>query len=116
VVAGVEQFRDDDGGYLGWVAAHAHGFVINIQRSLNPADARLHHAHCYTINGEPPRGRTWTGPYVKICSSSMDELDRWALEQNGSGIRRCGVCEPPSPPNNASATRGKGRHRRPRRS
>jgi len=42
----VEQFRDDDGAYLGWVAAHADGYVINIQRSLNPADARLHHARC----------------------------------------------------------------------
>ncbi len=113
---GVEQFRDDDPAYLSWVAAHAEGYVINIQRSLDPADARMHHAHCYTINGEPPRGRTWTGPYVKICSTSLGELDRWVLEQTGSGVRPCGVCQPPSPPEAAPATRGKGRHRRPRRS
>jgi hypothetical protein len=43
---GTEQFRDDDQGYLSWVASHAHGYVINIQRSLNPADARTHHASC----------------------------------------------------------------------
>jgi hypothetical protein len=51
-----EQFRDDDPGYLSWVATHGHGYVINIQRSLNPADAG-----CYTINGQPSSGRTWTG-------------------------------------------------------
>ena len=48
---GTEQFRDDDQGYLSWVASHAHGYVINIQRSLSPADARTHHASCHTING-----------------------------------------------------------------
>ncbi len=112
----MEQFRDNDPAYLGWVAAHADGYVINIQRSMNPADARLHHAHCYTINGEPPRGRAWTGPYVKICSASMDELDRWARAETSSDIRRCGVCQPPGASNAAPAARGKGRHRRPRRS
>ena len=57
VRGGVEQFRDDDRGYLNWVAAHGHGYVSNIQRSLNPAGARMHHANCYTISGQPPRGR-----------------------------------------------------------
>ncbi len=52
----IEQFRDDDRGYLTWTAAHAGGYVINVQRSLNPSDARLHHADCYTINGRPARG------------------------------------------------------------
>jgi hypothetical protein len=49
----IEQFRDDDRGYLTWTAAHATGYVINVQRSLNPSDARLHRADCYTINGRP---------------------------------------------------------------
>ena len=35
----MEQFRDNDQAYLGWVAAHADGYVINIQRSMDPADA-----------------------------------------------------------------------------
>ncbi|HUZ39720.1 MAG TPA: hypothetical protein VMV17_25640 [Streptosporangiaceae bacterium] len=113
---GTEQFRDDDQGYLSWVASHAHGYVINIQRSLNPADARTHHASCHTINGQPPRGRTWTGPYVKICSTSLSDLGKWALERTGSPIRRCGTCQPPGPATIAHPTGGKGRHRKPRRS
>ena len=56
----VDQFRDDDHGYLQWAAANPHGYVINIQRTLNPADARVHRADCYTINGHPSRGQTWT--------------------------------------------------------
>jgi hypothetical protein len=113
---GVEQFRDDDTGYLNWMAAHGHGYVINIQRSLNPADARMHQASCYTINGQPPRGRTWTGPYVKICSTSLGQLSGWALERIGSPIRPCGVWEPPSTATTANPAGLKGRHRKPRRS
>lgn len=108
----MEQFRDDDRGYLGWVAAHGHGYVINIQRSLNPSDARVHRADCYTINGQPPRGRTWTVEYIKICATSLDSLDRWATERTGSPIRRCGTCQPPAPASSAHAAGRTGRHRR----
>ncbi len=66
----IEEFRNDDPAYLGWLDSNA-GYVINIQESLNPSDARLHHAGCYTIRGEPARGRTWTGPYIKVCSPSI---------------------------------------------
>jgi hypothetical protein len=76
----VELFRDDD-RYTGWLAANAHGYVLNIERSMNPSDARVHEAGCRTITGTPPRGRTWTGPYVKACSTSLTELDAWALSR-----------------------------------
>jgi hypothetical protein len=72
----VGQFRDDDQGYLAWTAANPSGYVINIQRSLNTADARMHRADCHTINGRPARGRTWTGPYIKVCSASARETPR----------------------------------------
>jgi hypothetical protein len=107
----VEQFQDDDEGYRGWVAKNRRGYVMNIQRSLNPADARMHHADCYTINGQPPRGRTWTGPYIKICATSISSLDQWAVARTGSSIRRCGTCQPPAPALTAKATRRKGKHR-----
>jgi hypothetical protein len=90
----VQQFSDDDRGYLAWTAAHPDGYVVNIQRSLNAVDARLHRADCYTINGEPARGRTWTGPYVKICSESVRDLRDWARSNVNTAIPRCGVCNP----------------------
>ncbi len=44
-------FRDDDAGYLAWLAAHRDGYVINIERSYSATAARMHHAGCWTING-----------------------------------------------------------------
>jgi hypothetical protein len=90
----VELFRDDDQGYAAWLAANTRGYVLNIQRALHPSDARVHHAGCRTITGTPPRGRTWTGPYIKACSLSLPELDACALAHAGSAITRCGTCQP----------------------
>jgi hypothetical protein len=35
----VARFRDDDPGYAAWLAANAHGFVLNIQRSTKIAES-----------------------------------------------------------------------------
>jgi hypothetical protein len=84
-----------DGDVLtAWLTANARGHVLNILRSMNPSDARVHEAACRTITGTPPRGRTWTGPYVKVCSASLTELDAWALLHTESAITRCGICQP----------------------
>lgn len=90
----VDWFQDDDHGYLAWTAAHPSGHVINIQRSLNPGNARLHRADCHTVNGRPARGNTWTGPYIKICSASVGELQDWARANLTRAIPRCGTCNP----------------------
>jgi hypothetical protein len=91
--ASVEEFRDDDDGYRGWVAANPGGYVINIQRSLNPSDARMHRADCHTANGDPSRGNS-TGPYIKVCAVDLLELDTWAIANVGTTIIRCGICQP----------------------
>lgn len=93
--AGVREFRDDDEGYLAWIAEHPDGYVINILRGLNPTTARVHRARCRTVTGTPPRGGPWTGPYIKVCAGQVDELDRWAVQHAGQVITRCGVCQPP---------------------
>jgi hypothetical protein len=94
-LGGVEVFRDEDDGYLAWVASHPTGFVVNIQRSGNPSDARLHHATCRTVSGINPRRGPWTRAYVKACSADLASLDAWALEHVGSPITRCAACQPP---------------------
>jgi hypothetical protein len=90
----VDLFRDDDQGCAAWLAANVQGHVLNIQRSLNPSDARVHEADCRTITGTPTHGRTWTGPYIKACSLSLQELDLRALTNARSAITRCGTCQP----------------------
>jgi TPR repeat protein len=90
------KFRDDDAGYLTWLAAHPDGYVINIERSHSGAEARVHHAGCWTISGQSRVGVALTGPYVKYCAEHLAELDQWAISNVGEPIRRCGTCHPAS--------------------
>lgn len=90
----VIEFRDDDAGYLAWLAAHRDGYVINIARGHSPTQARLHHAGCRTISGQNPRGGPWTGQYVKVCAEDVVELDRWAIDTLEQPISPCGMCRP----------------------
>jgi hypothetical protein len=89
------EFRDEDRGYLDWIAANPDGFVINVLRNLNPSTARLHHAHCHTVSGYNPAGGAWIGTYSKVCSLDLVELDAWASAHVGGPITRCGICQPP---------------------
>ena len=82
----------DDDGYRAWLAKHRGGYVINIQRSFNPSDARLHQAECSTINGQPARGDVFVGDYIKVCALRRADLDRWATEQTGAPIKTCELC------------------------
>ena len=81
-VMSVEEFRDRDADYLGWMAAHRDGYVINIGRS-GRGYARLHRATCGTITSRPPL----TGPYIKVCSTALTELEQWALPRTGISPR-----------------------------
>jgi hypothetical protein len=85
----VEKFQDRDDDYLSWVETHRTGYVINVDRSGH-GYARMHHAACRTITSRPP----FTGPYIKICSTSLAELDQWALRSSGTAVERCGTCQP----------------------
>jgi hypothetical protein len=96
--SGVHEFRDDDAGYLAWLAAHPDGYVINIARSHSAAAARIHHAGCRTISGQNPHQGPWTGPYVKVCAQRLTELEEWATSKVGEPIPPCGTCRPPKAP------------------
>jgi len=88
------EFRDDDAGYLAWLAANPDGYVINIARRHSATGARVHHTGCRTISGQNPRGGAWTGPYVKVCAEHLAELDQWAMSQVREPIPQCGTCHP----------------------
>lgn len=84
----------DNDGYLRWTSSRPAGLVLNIQRTLNPGDARVHHARCRWINGEPPRGDGFVGSYIKVCSDLLPELTLWARAHTGAEILSCGTCRP----------------------
>jgi hypothetical protein len=54
---GMHEFRDDDAGYLAWLAAHPDGYVINIARHYSATTALVHRAGCWTISGENHTGK-----------------------------------------------------------
>jgi len=84
------EFRGDDAGYLSWLQTHPAGYLINIHKSYNPADARMHHASCYTLRTQ--RG-TQTDPYVKVCADQLADLQTWAAEiVAGAAIQPCRSC------------------------
>ncbi len=88
----VEIFRDDDTGYLAWLASHPAGFVLNVARVPRPNYLKLHQATCRTISGRPPRGGPWTGPYVKVCADDQLQVAGWTGQQVGAAPTLCGVC------------------------
>jgi len=73
------EFRDDDAGYLAWLATNPDGFVLNIARSYSATEARVHLSGCWTISGQS-RGSSLTGSYVKVCALQLAELERWATD------------------------------------
>ena len=52
----METFRDDDAGYLEWLASNPQGFVLNTHRNPHPNYLRLHTATCWRCqpNVAPP--------------------------------------------------------------
>ncbi len=90
------EFREDDTGYLSWLQTHAAGYLINIHKCYNPADARLHHASCNTLRNQ--RG-TLTDPYVKVCAAQLADLEVWAIQVVRAEIQPCRRCNArPRPP------------------
>jgi hypothetical protein len=85
-------FRDDDAGYLAWLAAHPTGYVLNTARNPPPDYVILHRASCRTISGRPTRGGPWTGPYIKVCSDDQLQIAAWAGMGTAAAPTRCGVC------------------------
>ena len=90
----VHEFRDEDAAYLKWTSQHRGGYTINIQRTLNPSNARLHRADCRTVSGSNPRNGPWTSHYIKVCANDIAELDAWATAHGLGAIGRCAVCHP----------------------
>ncbi len=88
------EFRDDDAGYLDWLGTHSYGYVVNIARRYSVAAARLHRADCRTINGQNPHNGPWTGPYVKICTEQLPDLEQWVTDTLGEPVSLCGTCRP----------------------
>ena len=90
----MQQFIDDESGYLTWIARHHNGFVVNAAREPGPTYLILHRATCGTISGTPARGNLWTKDLSKTCSVDRAELEGWARRHVGGDLHPCGLCRP----------------------
>ncbi|NIR02228.1 MAG: hypothetical protein GTN78_18870 [Gemmatimonadales bacterium] len=90
----VQQFVDDEDGYLKWLAANPGGFVINSYRRPRANYLMLHQATCSTVSGDPAKGRLWTSGYSKTCAATREQLERWAEREVGGRAILCERCRP----------------------
>lgn len=85
-------FKDDDIGYLNWIAAHPAGSVLNANRTPNAAYVMLHRASRNTISRRPRQGtimdclvsegvlrRSVDGPTVQPATSWCNAHIMWAM-------------------------------------
>ena len=86
-------FRDNEAGYVRWVATNTDGYVINTYRKPNANYLILHRATCGTITGTPARGDQWTRDFIKICSTNRADLERWARDTTGGTPTPCRLCK-----------------------
>lgn len=75
----------DDRAYNAWLAANPSGYVINTEPN-GRGYIKLHRAACGTIHTDPA-----IASYIKICSTSLDELDNWAVQRTGAPAPRCQI-------------------------
>ena len=74
----IEKFKDDDAGYLAWIARHPSDYVVNAERRPRATYLFLHRAMCPRITKLQAGARRWTGDYIKLCSLGVKGLPEWA--------------------------------------
>lgn len=90
----MRQFSKDDAGYVGWLADHPDGFVLNTYAHVSSAYLILHRASCRTVNRPLAPDRSWTYAYGKACSDERAEIETWALRETGKAVSPCSHCLP----------------------
>jgi hypothetical protein len=85
-------FVDDDAGYQAWLAAWPRGFVLNCHRNPSPDYLMLHRAECQFILHLGRGMTTFTGGYIKACSTDRAVIRQWARDQTGAECSFCQHC------------------------
>lgn len=85
-------FIDDEDGYRAWIAEHSGGYVLNSYRRPKASYLKLHRAFCSRISGTPPRGATWTSPFMKVCAEDRSALEAWAAAEASGTVSPCAWC------------------------
>ena len=92
----MEEFIDDDDGFITWLKAHMNGYVLNTSRQPNTRELVLHRATCAHLPLHSTRGKAWTNQYIKICAPDISTLQQWADRHflRHTPLTRCAACKP----------------------
>ena len=87
--------KPNDDEYIKWIEENSNGFVLNIDQTKDPSKIykdypKIHFANCSQLNKRP--GRT-TGKYFKVCSNSIEELEKWSMDEYRRKLTLCGTCK-----------------------
>ena len=87
--------KPNDDEYIKWIEENSNGFVLNIDQTKDPSKIykdypKIHFANCGQLNKRP--GRT-TKKYFKVCSNSVEELERWSLNTYNKELTPCRTCK-----------------------
>ncbi|MGD9715398.1 MAG: hypothetical protein AB7V46_25600 [Thermomicrobiales bacterium] len=86
-------FIHDDDAYFAWLAAHRRGFVVNCHHPPTPRYLMLHRAACAELARHRQHGGT-TDRYIKVCATTVRELEQWAGKDVHGSLRVCPRCRP----------------------
>ena len=75
----MQEFRDDDQGFLRWKETHVNGFVLNSARKPRADYLMLHRATCPHLTWRNADVH-WTKDYIKVCSTQVGDLLTWAKQ------------------------------------
>jgi len=69
----------NDEAYLGWVADHPEGYIVNTNATINPAYMVLHRCWCEDVTDKQRYeiGAYTQRHYAKVCAESQEELREW---------------------------------------
>ena len=93
-------YRDNESGYLSWLATNPDGFVLNIRAPWESHTHKLHKSACKAKdnNGNSKGLAPFTGGmYSKVCSLDPRAVLQWAADNIPNGTARvepCGTCKP----------------------
>ena len=85
-------FVDQETEFRDWRKDNPNGYILNTTRVPSDKYLILHTARCWSISGEPARGRYWIKDYSKVCAPDRREIDEWVERQFGTAPRLCRFC------------------------
>ncbi len=85
------RFVDDDFGYLRWLNETPECFVLNSERRPSRSFVVVHRGSCASLRSTR---EGLTSRFLKVCASTLAEIDQWSRENVGVQPSRCHLCKP----------------------